>query len=122
MSRSTSIVVLGSLFVMAASTAPSVAGTRRAPALCNAPAAISTEVPAEYPALAAEQKLSGKALVQVDLERTGTVRHATIVRTSGSSSLDRAALTAARSQTYSPEMVACRPVGGSYLIDVNFQQ
>jgi TonB family protein len=122
MSTSTIIAVLGTLSVieMAASAVPSLARLTRPH--CNAPAPISAAVPADYPVLASEQKLSGKALVQIDLAGTGTVRNATIARTSGSTSLDRAALEAARSQTYSPKVVACRPAGGSYLIDVNLQQ
>jgi hypothetical protein len=34
--------------------------------------------------------------------------------------LDRAALLAARQQTYSPQIVGCQPVSGSYLIAVAF--
>jgi TonB family protein len=121
MSTSTIILVLGSLSVieMAASAVPSV--TRLTQTHCKAPAAISAAVPTDYPPLPSEQKRSGEALVQVDLEGTGTVRNATIARTSGSTSLDRAALEAARSQRYSPELIACRPAGGSYLIDVTVQ-
>jgi TonB family protein len=120
------IATLGTLAATLASTAPTLAVQARTSHLaCSteaAPAAISDQVPADYPIIAAEQNFSGTAVIQVVLAQTGTIRNATIFESSGNTLLDRAALLAARQQTYSPQIVRCQPVGGSYLITVAFQR
>jgi TonB family protein len=119
------IAFLGTIAASLASTAPSLAVQRITATECTvhaAPAAISAPVPADYPQIAAEQNVSGTALVQVDLSSSGILRNATISESSGNDKLDRAALLAARQQTYSPQIVGCRPVGGSYLITVGFER
>ncbi|HYZ15719.1 MAG TPA: TonB family protein, partial [Candidatus Acidoferrum sp.] len=59
-------------------------------------------------------------LVRVDLSSTGALRNALVAKSSGNDELDRAALSAARHQTYAPESVNCRTVAGSYLVSVDF--
>jgi TonB family protein len=61
-------------------------------------------------------------VIRVALADTGATRNATIFESSGNQFLDRAALLAAFQQTYSPQIVGCQPVGGSYLITVDFQR
>jgi TonB family protein len=120
------IAALGTLAATLASTSP----TLSAPATTSlstcrtqvAPAAISVAVPVDYPDIAAEQNRSGTAVIQVDLADTGALRDATIFESSGNQFLDRAAMLAARQQSYSPQIVGCEPVGGSYLITVDFQR
>jgi TonB family protein len=120
------VATLGALAATLASTAPTVAApTSTSHLACSrqaAAAAISTEVPADYPRVAAEQNFSGTAVVQVDLAQTGAIRNASIFESSGNTVVDRAALLAAHQQTYSPQIVGCEPVGGSYLITVDFQR
>lgn len=118
------IAVLGSFAAALATTAPTVAaGTSHSGcSMQRAPAAIRAQVPADYPLIAAEQNVSGTALIKVDLARTGSLRGATIAESSGNEFLDRAALIAAREQTYSPQIANCEPVSGSYLITVDFQR
>jgi TonB family protein len=120
------IAMLGTLAATLASTAPTLAAPTSASHLaCTRPgaaAAISTEVPADYPRIPAEQNFSGTAVVEVDLAQTGAIRNATIFESSGNTLLDRAALLSAREQTYSPQMVGCEPVSGSYLITVDFER
>jgi TonB family protein len=120
------IAMLGSLAATLASTAPTLAvQAHTSHSACStqaAPAAISAQVPADYPRIAAEQNVSGTALIRVDLARTGVLRDTTIAKSSGNEFLDRAALLAARQQTYSPQIVGCQPVSGSYLIAVDFQR
>jgi TonB family protein len=120
------IAMLGTLAATLASTAPTLAVPARTLHLaCStqaAPAAISAQVPADYPRIAEEQNSSGTTLIQVDLADTGAIRNATIFESSGNELLDRAALLAARQQTYSPQIVGCQPVGGSYLITVDFHR
>jgi TonB family protein len=120
------IATLGTLAVTLASTTPTLAApTSASLSTCRtqaAPAAISVPVPADYPLIAAEQNVSGTAVIQVDLANTGALRDATIFESSSNQFLDRAALLAARQQTYSPQIVRCESVGGSYLINVDFQR
>jgi hypothetical protein len=65
--------MLGSLAATLASTAPTLAVQPRTSHLtCSTqatPAAISTQVPADYPLIAAEQNASGTALIRVDLSQ-----------------------------------------------------
>lgn len=119
------IALLGTLAASLASTAPSLAVQRITATECavqEAPAAITASIPADYPQIAAEQNVTGTALVQVDLSSNGAVRNATISESSGNDKLDRAALVAARQQTYTPQIVGCRPVSGSYVIIVSFER
>ena len=120
------IAALGTLAVTLASTAPTLAAPASTSlSTCKtqaAPAAISVPVPVDYPDIAAEQNRTGTAVIQVDLADTGALRDATIFESSGNQFLDRAGILAARQQTYSPRIVGCEPVGGSYLITVDFQR
>ena len=84
------------------------------------PARVARAVAPEKPAIAEMQKLSGTTVVQVDLSDTGEVLGTAVARSSGSPMLDRAALATARAQAYAAEIKACRPVGGSYGIEVEF--
>jgi outer membrane biosynthesis protein TonB len=111
--RPVSMAALAALVAMVASTAPITAAPRAPHAAClkqATPATISTTVPADYPMMSAEQNVSGTALVRVDLTSTGAVRNAAI------------AGDAARQQTYSPQVVDCQAVSGSYLIVVDFER
>ncbi|HTJ26240.1 MAG TPA: energy transducer TonB [Candidatus Limnocylindria bacterium] len=121
---SISIAALAPVVAMLAYVVPAAAEpTRASHQACMkqaTPATISRFVPADYPIMAAQQNVSGIARVRVDLTRTGTVLNATIDDSSGNELLDRAALVAARQQTYSPQVVSCRPVSGSYAITVDF--
>ncbi|MDB5040214.1 MAG: Gram-negative bacterial TonB protein C-terminal, partial [Candidatus Eremiobacteraeota bacterium] len=120
------IATLGTLAVTLASTAPTLAAPASASlSTCKtqaASAAISVPVPADYPFIAAEQNFSGTSVIRVDLADTGAIRNTAIFESSGNQFLDRAALLAAGQQTYSPQIVSCAPVGGSYLITVDFQR
>jgi TonB family protein len=124
-SRPVSMAALAALVAMVASTAPITAATRTPHAAClkqAAPATISRTIPADYPMISAEQNVSGTAQVRVDLTSTGALRNAAIAGSSGNDLLDGAALAAARQQTYSPQIVDCQPVSGSYLIVVDFER
>lgn len=120
------IAVLGSVPVILGTVAlVSAQQNRTAQSACAAemaPASIVGHVPADYPPLAAEQRLSGTASVRVDLARSGAVQKAIVAKSSGSASLDQAALEAARQQKYAPQIIACQAIAGSYLIDVDFHQ
>lgn len=75
---------------------------------------ISPDVPEDAAGIAAT------AQVQVTLDDRGRVTDAHIYASSGTMSLDRAAVLAARRSTYAPQVVDCQPTGGSYLFKVDF--
>jgi TonB family protein len=75
----------------------------------------------EMPAMAKEQGLSGTAQVQVNLSASGQVLGAKIFASTGSSVLDSAAVEAAKRTTYTPKIVDCDRVPGSYLFRVDFE-
>jgi TonB family protein len=60
------------------------------------------------------------AQVQVSLDDRGRVTDAHIYTSTGTMSLDRAAVDAARRSTYAPSIVDCQPAGGTYLFKVDF--
>ncbi|MGH7728958.1 MAG: energy transducer TonB, partial [Vulcanimicrobiaceae bacterium] len=102
---------------------PSAAQETALRASCQVPAAsaaISHEVAVDYPELAWMQEASGTTLVAIDLSPTGTVVTARIARSSGSPLLDRAALVGVRQQTFAPQIVDCRTIGGTYLVAFDF--
>jgi len=65
--------------------------------------------------------VAATAQVQVTLDDLGRVTDARIYASTGTMSLDRAAVTAARRSTYAPQIVDCQPAGGTYLFKVDFQ-
>lgn len=71
------------------------------------------------PALRAA-RASGTAAVAVTLAPDGSVVAYAIAESSGNSALDRAALQMASSARYTPKIVACKAVAGSYLFRVKF--
>ena len=95
-------------------------GARAICAAPNAPAAVHQIVAADTPQIALLQGQTGTAVVEVSLSETGQLTSATIASSSGYRWLDLAALSSVREQKYSPELSDCRPVSGSYLIDVEF--
>jgi TonB family protein len=74
----------------------------------------------DYPKLARIQGISGTALVEIELDQTGAVVESTIYKSSGSPTLDAAALSAANRTKYSPLIFHCEAVGGTYLFKAVF--
>lgn len=64
--------------------------------------------------------IQATAEVQVTLDAIGRVTDARIYSSTGTMSLDRAAVDAARRSTYAPSIVDCQPTGGTYLFKVDF--
>lgn len=64
--------------------------------------------------------IQATAQVQVTLDAVGHVTDARIYSSTGTMSLDRAAVEAARRSTYAPSIVDCQPAGGTYLFKVDF--
>jgi TonB family protein len=83
-------------------------------------AAIAQPYPADYPAIAHAEGVEGKTYVRVALTKTGNVKSSMVERSSGNKALDDSALYSARSSTYTPATVACQPVDGDYIVEVDF--
>lgn len=65
-------------------------------------------------------KASGSVEVTVTVSPNGKVSAAKVLRSSGTDAVDQAVVTAARQSTYSPKIVNCTPVEGSYIFRADF--
>ncbi len=83
-------------------------------------AGFSGEGIVEYPTIARLQGVVGETRLRVDLSERGTLRAASVDRSSGNPWLDKAAVAAARSLGYWPEVTHCEAVAGSYALIVQF--
>jgi protein TonB len=91
-------------------------------AVPNADAKATQEAQPVYPESAQQLGISGAVDVLVSLAADGGVTAATIYKSSGSAALDQAAIRAARASTYSPDIVNCQAIAGSYTFHVSFQR
>ena len=88
---------------------------------CKAvPASVSDASPADLPAIAAEQNITGITAVRINLDAAGRLATSSVLASSGNRWIDQAALRAARSSRYSAEVRDCAPVGGAYAYFVDF--
>ena len=101
---------------------PSQAGSEGASRTCSSDHAAGFSGPAfvEYPPIAQLQGVAGETRVRIDLSERGMLRAAAVDRSSGNPWLDKAAVAAARSLRYSPEVTSCEAVAGSYALSVQF--
>ena len=65
-------------------------------------------------------KISGTAAIQVSLDPDGHVINTAVAQSTGSTGLDNVAIQMARNATYSPKMVDCKAVAGTYTFTVKF--
>jgi protein TonB len=94
-------------------------------ATCSAPdhiASLKAASDPDYPAIAKAEGIHGSTLVRVSLNSTGAVKKATVAQSSGFTVLDNQALESARTSVYDPETVSCRPVAGTYFVNVTFDE
>lgn len=87
---------------------------------CYADAAVDGVAYWDMPSVAADQGVSGTTLVQIALNSSGGLTAEKIQSSSGNSLLDGAAMLSARMTHFTPELVNCAHVGGSYLYEVGF--
>ena len=82
----------------------------------NAEATVTNAVEA-YPASARDLGFGRSVTVEIEVTvgAVGNLLRTRLVKSSGSASLDDAAVRAARESTYSPKFVNCRPTQGNYL-------
>lgn len=86
------------------------------------PAISATADPASIgiPPEARAAKVSGTAQIQVQIDPQGAVAKASVAQSSGNSGLDAVAMQMAKSATYTPALVKCKPVASTYTYSVKF--
>lgn len=102
------------------------AATPAQPAPAPAPVAASNPVPVSspaplYPRSALRRRESGTVRVRVDVGPDGAPTATSVVESSHSRELDRAALDAVRRWRFRPAMADGRPVGGSVVVPIDFK-
>lgn len=79
-------------------------------------------LPPDYPDSARKLNLGNVYVdVLVHVSATGAVTSAQVTRSSGNPAIDGAATDAARKSTYSPKVVKCQAVPGTYLFRADFE-
>ena len=86
----------------------------------TAAAVLSTPAPPDIPLQARTEGTSGTALVNVQLDASGSVTGTTVTQSTGNSSLDLVAVGMARDARYSPALHDCKPVVSAYVYSVKF--
>lgn len=86
------------------------------------PAVAATADPASMsiPPDARASKVSGTAQIQVQIDPQGSVTGVSVAQSSGNAGLDGVAMQLAKSATYSPALVKCKPVSSTYTFSVHF--
>ena len=89
-------------------------------ATCNKPDVDATVTSAAEPKLPHGTNLKGTAIISVTIAPSGNVVRTSVWKSSGNVQIDRAVLDAARESKYSPKLVNCEPVEGTYLFRADF--
>lgn len=84
------------------------------------PAVAATSPPVQIPPDARASKVSGVSAIQVQIDPEGRITDATVARSSGNSGLDDVAVQMAKTATYTPALVKCKPVASVYTFTVKF--
>ena len=84
------------------------------------PAAIVQPALYDFPSEGLPSDHSKSVSIRIDLAPNGEVLSAEVHHSMASGNLNIAALRVAKDNKYAPEINECRPVGGSYLLDVYF--
>ena len=85
-------------------------------------AALSDPVFVDLPTVAEAENIRGITTLKIDLSATGKLVSEKVVDSSGDRFLDDEALRSARLAPFSPEIVNCERVAGSYFYVVDFTQ
>ena len=89
-------------------------------AIESRPATIVRFVVPTYPSVAAKLGATGTSVVGIDLSSDGSLLAVRLLKSSGNSVLDYAAIKTASAMEYGPEIQDCEPVSGSYSVEVDF--
>jgi TonB family protein len=102
-------------------SAAAVTGLAAVPAACANPNVDALVTKPAEPQMPRGFKAGGSAVVAVTIAPNGSVTHASVLKSSGNAQIDRSVLDAARHSTYSPKLVDCKAVTGSYLFRADFK-
>ncbi|MGB6987116.1 MAG: TonB family protein [Candidatus Aquilonibacter sp.] len=83
--------------------------------------AVKRAVSPDYPRSERTRRTHGLSIVEVALNAAGTVTDAWTFLSSGSAAFDGAALQSAESSTFTPGLAFCKPTGGLYLFNAEFE-
>ena len=89
-------------------------------AACSNPNALAQYIDGPAPVLPHGVKVKGSATVLVAIAPSGSVVTGSVWKTSGNAAIDRAVLEAAQHSKYSPPLINCEPVGGTYPFHAEF--
>lgn len=84
-------------------------------------ARLASQLHARYPLRARRNGWQGLVTIKAEIGRDGGVIHASVVRSSGHRSLDRAALAAVRTASFRPAEIAGRAVASVVILPVRFR-
>ncbi|HEY1883621.1 MAG TPA: energy transducer TonB, partial [Candidatus Cybelea sp.] len=91
-----------------------------ASAACTHPNVEASVTDPQPPVLPHGLKASGTVEVSVTIAPNGTVTRTSVVKSSGSATIDDSVVAAARKSKYSPKVANCAPVEGSYIFRADF--
>jgi TonB family protein len=83
--------------------------------------AVKRAVSPDYPRSERTRRTYGLSIVELALNAAGTVTDAWTFLSSGSAAFDGAALQSAESSTFTPGLAFCKPTGGLYLFNAEFE-
>jgi TonB family protein len=105
------------------SYAPATRGTSLVAATCAKPNVDATVTSPAEPKVPHGTNLKGtvSVIIVVTIASSGNVVHLSIRKSSGNEQIDRAVAVAAQHSTYSPKLLNCKPIEGTYLFRADFQ-
>jgi TonB family protein len=99
---------------------PAVMGSAVAAAACAKPNVDALVTKPAEPQMPPGLKAGGSVIVAVTIAPNGSVTGLSLRKSSGNAQIDRSVLDAARHSKYSPKLVDCKAVAGSYLFRADF--
>lgn len=111
------------IFALMAPTLAGIPAATPPPVGCIAdrPVSAVTKVVPDMPEEARAAHVTGTVIVRVQLDANGKVISTTVERSSNDKAADDAAVLAARTSKYNPEIHNCVPMPGSYRYAVTFE-
>jgi TonB family protein len=108
-------------FAPTQANASSAAGPASIAAACAKPDVDAAVISPAMPQQPHDLKVKGSATMRVTLAPNGSVVSVLISKSSGNAAIDKAVAVAARQSKYSPKLVNCQPVQGTYLFYASFE-
>jgi TonB family protein len=107
-------------FAPASVSAAAVTSSAVAVAACANPNVDALVTEPAQPQMPHGLKVGGSVIVAVTIAPNGSVTRLSLRKSSGNAQIDRSVLEAARHSKYSPRLVDCKAVAGSYLFRADF--